>query len=36
MPRDPNEPDHIVAAAPDGTLLSSRDSGITWAAPAAV
>ena len=33
---DPNEPNHIVAATSDGTMLSSPDSGVTWAAPAAV
>ncbi len=33
---DPLEPNHIVAAATDGTMLSSRDGGVTWAAPAAV
>lgn len=31
-PRDPN---HIVAVSADGTMLSSRDGGLTWAAPAA-
>lgn len=30
------EPNHIVAADAGGTMLSSRDGGVTWAAPAAV
>ena len=33
---DPNDPNHIVAAISNGTMLSSRDSGVTWAAPSAV
>ena len=33
---DPNDPNHIVAATSGGTILSSRDSGLTWAAPSAV
>lgn len=32
---DPRDPDHIVAAASDGTILTSRDGGLTWAAPVA-
>ena len=32
---NPLDPNHIVAAAADGTILSSRDGGLTWAAPAA-
>ena len=33
---NPNDPNHIVAADAGGTMLSSRDGGFTWAAPAAV
>ncbi len=33
---NPQDPNHIVAADAGGTMLSSRDSGVTWAAPAAV
>ena len=33
---DPLEPSHIVAASTGGTILSSRDGGLTWAAPAAI
>ena len=33
---NPLEPNHIVAADAGGTMLSSRDGGVTWAAPAAV
>ena len=33
---NPLEPNHIVAADGGGTMLSSRDGGVTWAAPAAV
>lgn len=33
---DPNDPNHIVAADAGGTMLSSRDGGLTWAAPSAV
>ena len=33
---NPLEPNHIVAADAGGTMLSSRDGGATWAAPAAV
>jgi photosystem II stability/assembly factor-like uncharacterized protein len=32
---DPRDPHHIVGAASDGTILSSRDGGLTWAAPVA-
>lgn len=31
---NPTDPNHIIAAA-DGAILSSRDGGITWSAPAA-
>ena len=33
---NPLEPNHIVAADAGGAMLSSRDGGVTWAAPAAV
>ena len=33
---NPLEPNHIIAADAGGTMLSSRDGGVTWAAPAAV
>lgn len=33
---NPQDPNHIVAAAAGGVMLSSRDGGATWAAPAAV
>ena len=33
---DPLDPNHIVAADAGGAMLSSRDGGLTWAAPAAV
>ncbi len=33
---NPQEPNHIVAADTGGAMLSSRDGGATWAAPAAV
>ena len=33
---DPLEPSHIVAATTDGAILSSRDGGLNWAAPAAI
>lgn len=32
---DPNEANHVVAADAVGTMLSSRDGGVTWAAPSA-
>ena len=32
----PLDPNHVIAAATNGAILSSRDGGITWAAPAAV
>ena len=31
---NPTDPNHVIAAA-DGAILSSRDGGITWSAPAA-
>lgn len=33
---NPLEPNHIVATDAGGAMLSSRDGGVTWAAPAAV
>ena len=33
---NPQDPNHIVAADAGGTMLSSRDGGVTWAAPSAV
>ena len=33
---DPNDPNHIVAADAGGTMLVSRDGGVTWAAPTAL
>ena len=33
---NPLDPNHVVAAAAGGTMLSSRDGGLTWSAPAAV
>ena len=33
---NPQRPNHIVAVDASGTMLSSRDGGVTWAAPAAV
>lgn len=33
---NPLEPNHVVAVDAGGTILSSRDGGVTWAAPAAV
>ena len=33
---DPNDPNHLVAAISDGMMLSSRNNGLTWAAPSAV
>lgn len=32
---DPLDPNHVVAADAGGTMLSSRDGGVTWAAPSA-
>lgn len=32
---DPLEPNHVVAADAGGAILSSRDGGVTWAAPSA-
>ena len=31
---NPTDPNHVIAAA-DGAILSSRDGGLTWSAPAA-
>ncbi|MEO8245383.1 MAG: hypothetical protein ABI832_24180, partial [bacterium] len=33
---NPQDPNNIVACDPAGTILCSRDGGVTWAAPAAV
>lgn len=33
---NPMEPAHVIAADQGGTILSSRNSGATWAAPSAV
>lgn len=33
---NPLDPNHVVAAAAGGAMLSSRDGGVTWSAPAAV
>lgn len=33
---DPLDPNHVVAGDAGGAMLSSRDSGATWAAPSAV
>ena len=32
---DPMDPTHVVAADAGGAMLSSRDGGVTWAAPSA-
>ena len=32
---NPQDPNHVVAADAGGAMLSSRDGGITWAAPSA-